>query len=541
MKILRLIFSVAVLLVLLVTWNGILFGEHHMLNKKLKPMAADIQSIGTKQTDIHLSDVLKLAIKNSPIVRVHQLNEQISKADLVATQEMYFPQLNISIEKNRKISPSSSNDIPGLSSLFQALGMAAPASPTLSFLATDTEVVSASWNKKDINGILYSLGYYKIKNNSYYGKIQNAGGPFDNWSQSGDPIYIDILSASVTIPVFKDWGRINRLEEDYKQILYEETRILSKKEFLDLLNQIGSTYWDFIGVYKTIRTLQSSVELAQNFVNDTLLRQKIGVSNPIEIKRAESQLALTQQMLQQELNVLSQVENQISIALNMKTSFLNYKPVDQFFIRKNIYSHNALIQDVYRHNQDLALLENGLRQNQLTMNEALNEAKTNLDFTMRYNQNGYSVKASQTIDSMKETKLHDYQLALTLNIPLFDKSTPEKIRKAMLEESRLKIQIKTLRTKLSGELNGVLENIRFATTAINLSSKNVLLIEELLNSERIKFKLGESTVFNISQVQQELIDVKKSKIMAQVQYEKAYLSLLILTTRIFEAYGLNSI
>ncbi len=77
-----------------------------------------------------------------------------------------------------------------------------------------------------------------------------------------------------------------------------------------------------------------------------------------------------------------------------------------------------------------------------------------------------------------------------------------------------------------------------AERGIKLATSSVELAKDLLEKEVEKFNLGNTTSFRVAQVQQDLTDAKKNRTQSQVNYEKSYLKLLIISGKIFGEYDL---
>lgn len=98
------------------------------------------------------------------------------------------------------------------------------------------------------------------------------------------------------------------------------------------------------------------------------------------------------------------------------------------------------------------------------------------------------------------------------------------------------IQVSLKKDELYVELKTIQRNLVFAEQDINNTAVIRELAEEVLNQEIEKQKLGQSTVFQVSQAQQELISAQSSEIQSLINYEKIYLSLLVITGDIFDHF-----
>ncbi|MBU2513383.1 TolC family protein [bacterium] len=490
---------------------------------------------------ISLADLLRLALEKSSTMEINELNKQIASTDRITSQESFQPAITTSMDVNRKITPSSSSGLSEVRQILNVLGVETAAEPYLNFVAADSQVLSAAWNKMDRNGISYSIGYSKIKSQMQTGDMENGSSDFGGWSKTDPPVYIDSFSAAVSIPIFRDWGDVNVLPERYAEVTINQAEIQSEIAKLNLIKSISNAYWDLVVSHENMKMLEEAAHLAEQLLKETRLRYDLGTTNPIEIRHSESHLATTRLALQQEITNKSHIENTIRTALQVEDQPLCYYPSEKPHIRDKLIDFESLFSLILKRNRELALMNSELQLNQFAMEEIANLEKPDIDLNLQYNINGFSRESSFASDRMAENRLNDYQLGLTWRIPLFDRSTPEKKKKILLENSRLTIQINTIKLQLKTGLQSILINIDLAKKAIGLASDNRLLMESLLKEEMVKYKVGESTGFQLAQVQQELIEAKKHEILARVQYEKLYLELLILTEKIYDEYHLNNL
>ena len=75
------------------------------------------------------------------------------------------------------------------------------------------------------------------------------------------------------------------------------------------------------------------------------------------------------------------------------------------------------------------------------------------------------------------------------------------------------------------------EEVKTARVAVSLQN-------ELLQNEIERFRLGESTSFQVAQAQQDNALARQREILARIRYEKIFLDLLLVTGDIFAQYGL---
>lgn len=495
----------------------------------------------TGRIRVSLAEILRLALQNSSVIRVNHLLQQTAASDLVIAREPFLSRVTTSYQNSRRITPDTSTSLEQLQGLYDALGISAPDDPYLSFVAQDTQMLSATWNKTDLNGITYGLGYSKVKVGVESGDIIEAGNGFNGWTDDEDPIFIDTVTALIQVPICKDWGEINRLPEQYSRQMIQQTSIQSDKDKKELLQYIGLAYWDLVASHRKAQILKSTRHYSEKLLKEAEFRNQVGTANPISIRHAESRLAMTMLAIQQEMTNLTQVMNRIRIALNLQNRRISFIPTESLVIRDDQLDFDSLLSKTLKASHDLALLQNERHMNRLEMKKAENEGKSDIDLTFEYRMNGYSQNIQKATGEMDDLRLHDFQFGLSWTVPLFDPVTSEKMKKARLAETRLSIQIQDLKSQLSETLQSLLTNLKLARQAIYLAEKSTLLVESLLIEEQARIKLGESTGFQITEIQQDLVDARNNEIQSRVQYKKLFFELLVLTEQIYEDYDLENI
>ncbi len=157
---------------------------------------------------------------------------------------------------------------------------------------------------------------------------------------------------------------------------------------------------------------------------------------------------------------------------------------------------------------------------------------------MQYKMNGYGKSLTESSAGFSTTEMHGYYVGLSWSIPFGDKVTPQKINKTVLEHAKLAVKVQNRQTEINVQLQGILRNLELAKEGIKLAEISTDLATDLMNKETEKFKLGNSTSFRVAQVRQDLSDTQKEDIQARINYEKIYLSLLVLTDQLHQQYNL---
>ncbi|MDH4247504.1 MAG: hypothetical protein OEW39_06785, partial [Deltaproteobacteria bacterium] len=105
---------------------------------------------------------------------------------------------------------------------------------------------------------------------------------------------------------------------------------------------------------------------------------------------------------------------------------------------------------------------------------------------------------------------------------------------------QLQLRLESLKSDLSVRMQALVNQLRLSTQEVSTAGRTVKLMEEQLANEIERLNLGQSTSFRVSQAQQDLAQAQVNEILSRVRSEKNYLTLLSMTGRLFEEFGLNT-
>lgn len=472
---------------------------------------------------VTLADVLRMVLKRSTTIEALRLGEQASQAGLVSTEDMYSPTLTTSATQAKTSTKSS---------------FSSSSSPYLTTTSTDSTTLSTTLSKKSSSGITYSSTLSSTSSKSTAYTMSEKGDSLTDGG-AGDTADTTSLSASISVPIFQDWGEINDLAIRRSELGVEGAKVSTYSTGISLLESVAKTYWTLVGVQENIMTLQEAVELSEQLVQETAARVEVGVLNPTDLKEAETQLATNQQSLLNKKIEEQEIEDQIRVALDLSSLPFGFKPADFPRIHGEDFNFEELLEKTYSASDTLQNLNISLASNQYDLEDALNDDKTDLDLSVSYTLSGYGGSAPDSVQTFSNQEFHGYSVGLTWTAPLFDKTTPETIKKRRIERSQLEMQIRDTKSQLYISLQTKLRNLKFGIKEKKTAELSVNLAKDLLDKEVEKLKIGKSTSYNVSQAQQKYLDAKLSETLVRVSNEQNFVTLLTLTGDIFDYYKIE--
>ena len=510
-------------------------GLDFLNDPRLKGKIELIRDGERQRLQISLSELLYLTLNRSLDLKLRELVEEATEAQLITAQERNIHVLTTSIRQAKNASQYSTN-FTGEDLAFGSFG---PKSPYLSTTETDSTTVYANWSKKTDSGITLSSTLLRTVSQSKRHKIAEQGEELIVGDPLDDPLEMASLNAKVSIPLFQDWGEVNELTVRRAEVAVEQSKLTTTSQLLNLLESVSRTYWNLVRITENIRILEEAVKLSEQLLKETQARVEVGLLQQTDLKEVNTQLAANLQELLSTRIKEQEIEDQLRTFINLKTGQIGFLPSDSPQIHEEKYEHSSLLQKIFQGNSELLGLENSLRANRYDLVEALNRDKTNLDVEVEYKLKGYGVSVSEAFQGFGKSQFHDYEIGLNWVVPLFDKATPQSILKRKIETNQLELRIRNKKLQLSVKLQTILRNLSFALEEQKTAVMSLNLAKDLLEKEVEKLKIGKSTSYNVSLAQQRYTRAKFNEIVVRVRNEQNFISLLTLTGEIFSYFKLS--
>ncbi len=402
---------------------------------------------------------------------------------------------------------------------------------------TGYTTLRSTLRKATSSGVVYNLSYTDTTSQTALMTRSDSGditkGDFS------DPANSVQLSVSADIPLIQDWGaEVNDLPVRFAEVGVRRSELGVLQTENLTLKQIASIYWDLVGLVETNEVQKQAVTLSERLLRDNKARLNAGILKPIDVSQAETQLLRDQQALRATENSRLGVEDQVRAALNLPELPVGLLPEDRPGVRKLTASAKELLDRAYAEDVQLAQLEAAQQQTGYELLQAENQDATNLDLNLSYVLNGYSADGSATSD-LSNTDLHGYSASLTWTLPLGGTAAKEGLAQKRLAAEQNQLQVEQRRSEIQVTLQATLRALDLSRIEINTTQSLLKLTQDQLQNELERFRLGQSTSFQVAQLQQDVAMAQQNEILARIRYEKTYLELLTLTGSLHSEYELS--
>jgi outer membrane protein TolC len=320
-----------------------------------------------------------------------------------------------------------------------------------------------------------------------------------------------------------------------------------RQQVMTAITQVLNLYYDLVYYRDNVRVAERSLALAQKTLSDNKRQVEIGTLAPIEVVRAESEVAARQQDLIVAQTSLQQQQILLKTALAKQVdgdlAGVEIEPTDALPEPKpdDVPPLDEALRQAAQNRPEIEQADLNLRNQDVVIKANRNALLPSLGLFASYAGAGLSgsrcpdpkgtaaicpdplllMGAGQALSQSFHGNFPDYSFGVSLTIPIRNRSAQADATRALLEQRQLRTQMqKTKNTVIQEVRNAEIAMIQ-AKAQIEAARKAVTLAEQTLDAEQKKFQLGESTVFLVIQAQRDLVAAEVREVQAHSTYAKA--------------------
>ena len=444
---------------------------------------------------------------------------------------------NINLEVSRLSLAQASEGFIAATGIFDPVAQARLAASSATTPAT-SELIGAQVNT--IRQRTFNLGLSKLLPTGAQASVtwNNSRSKTKSSYEFLNPSYNSGLTLSLTQPLLQGFGtdvtrsNIEVARRNRKISLLEFERIVTST-----LQQVESAYWNLVYTRENLKVQQESLKLAQDLLDQTRTRVRIGTSAPIDIVQSEATVAAREQ------SIIS-AENAVQAAADQLKQLMGFENLDDW--ASKIVPLDSLGEPGGPVDLNEAIktgLEQRVELKEQVVNEqirrigvlvAANATKPQLDMFLNYGRIG--VDGTQTLpglgvtstggwgDAIQQIWNQNYEqwsAGVNFSFPLGNHEA-----KATLAQRRFQLDSATQaiaaeRQQIIAEVRQAVRNLADSAKSITASVKARELAEQNLDAEQKKFANGMSTNYQVLQIQADLAAAQVAELNSRVAYRNS--------------------
>jgi len=340
------------------------------------------------------------------------------------------------------------------------------------------------------------------------------------------------------------------------------SELVFQQQVITTVSSVISLYWDLVSANEDVRVKQQALALNQKLYDDNKKQVEIGTLAPIEIIRAEAEVARSQQDLTiSETNLLQQetvLKNALSRTGVASPGLAEARIIPTDKIRMPDTEAVEPIQDLVSKavggRPELEQARINIESSKIGLKGSRNALLPSVDAFVDLRNNGLSglfntqpippvpgagvIQISpprnpanvdgyflggygNALAQVFRRNFPDYSVGVSLNIPLRNRGAQADMVRDQLNLRQSEIRFQQSLNQVRVEVQNALISLQQARARYQTSVKNRVLQEQTLDAEQKKYALGASTIFFVIQAQRDLTAAQASEVASLSTYARA--------------------
>jgi len=366
-----------------------------------------------------------------------------------------------------------------------------------------------------------------------------------------NPVFTSTLNFTVTQPLLRGFGigmnrryiRIAKRSEKIADLVF-------RQQVIDTIAGVARLYTDLVSLNEDVKVKQESLKLAERLYEDNKNKVNQGTLAPIEVTRAQAQVAAGRQALisaeglvrQQEL-VVKTVVTRTGLA-NPAIRESHIAVIDSVTVpdKELLEPVQDLFDEAMRNRPDLNQAAIQVENAGISLTGSLNALRPELD-VVGIVQNGSlagdlnplaTIPAGipvsvggygTTLAQIARRNYPTYGIGLQLTLPLRNRLAKADATRDELQLRQAEVRRKQLENQVRLEVADALVATQSARAAYEAAVQTRILQEQSVSVEQQKFDVGVSTNYQVIQFQTFLAQARSTELAAKGAYAKARIAL----------------
>ncbi len=503
---------------------------------------------------ISLKDAIALALENNLDISVQRYTPWLAQTDVLKNQAFsangllrFDPTFTSTVGWNRQSSPINNPFLAGTGSAAQ----------------------TAITNQSSTGNFGFSQAFHTGTNLNV--AFNNQRTSTTSASTFLNPSVQSSIFATISQPLLNGFGplantrflRIARNNLKIADLTFSNQVILS-------VSRVQQIYWDLVFAIEDVKVKQRSVELAEKLYSDNKRQVEIGTLAPIEVVRAEAEVARTRQDLIVAQTFLLQEQELMKNAITknpMQAPLVNIEiiPTDSIGTPAQIekLSIEAAVKEAWENRPDIKQAQIDLDSRDVSVKATRNSLLPSLTLQGQYGTTGLAGNQailgtpgtvagnavvdstgtpvaglfvprtvtpvtgttfagwSESLDSVFQSKFPTYNVFVQLSIPIRNRSAQADNARAMLEQRQAETRLRQLQNSVVVEVRNAQIAVEQSIARVDAAKKSRELADRTLDAEQKKYQLGASTIFFVIQAQRDLASAQSVEVRALADLLKA--------------------
>jgi outer membrane protein len=380
--------------------------------------------------------------------------------------------------------------------------------------------------------------------------LNNNNSDTNNLKAQFNPSTSSSLALNVTQHLLQGFGpALNTRQIRIAKNNREVSDLTFKAQVITTVSAITDLYWDLVSYNENVRVQRDALAASERLLSDDQRQVDVGTLAPIEVTRAQAEIASGQQALTVAQTQLFQQETILKNALS-KTGVLSPALASAHVIltdRIHVPDIDPLtpIQDLtataISARPELAQFRIMIENQNIALKGTKSELLPTLDLVGQLSNSGLAGQVNPLVPGVPTAffvggygtvlsqifarNFPTYSVGFNVNIPIHNRAAQADLINGELALRQQQVGIQRLENQVRVEVQNALIGVQQARAQYQSAIKQRVLQEQTVNAEQKKLLAGVSTSYNVILTQRDLVTAESNELAAETTYAKAKVEL----------------
>lgn len=365
-----------------------------------------------------------------------------------------------------------------------------------------------------------------------------------------NPWYTASLNVGITQPLLRGVGPGDPIRHQISlaYIGQQATQAQAMIEASNTLSQVENAYWNLVAAWRNVAIQEDALKQAVAQQNSNVRLAKAGHAAPIDAVESSSQVAIYQDNVFSALATVSELQNELKALIVDDPADpiwrANLMPTTAVLQLPRVPTLDELLANAMKNRPEVSQVDAARQQADANAAFAKNQALPQVDLKLGYQGNGFAGNALPPLGGPFGNALPPSYLggtygqaygnmgrfpttsaSVTISRPIGNTSAKAALAAANEQQRIAKLQTAGVSERILFDVRNAMQAYQSALSRLYAAGKARESAQAVFDSEKRKFKNGESTTFLVTQRQVELVQQEGRELQAQTDLNKAIVEL----------------
>lgn len=363
-----------------------------------------------------------------------------------------------------------------------------------------------------------------------------------NNNAARNPDYSSDVGLSVRQPLLKDAGQTVNLAPIARAKVQAKQSLFSlRSSILDMLLETEIAYWNLAYAIEARALIASSINLAENLLEENTERERLGLVTPLEVLQAQTELLNQQEDIITAEQSIEDATDRLRILIGEDSL---YDQADTILVVRelpqslpDLPSMQQVVQDTVLADMDAAVQEQQIEVQRINRLLAKDETSLDLDLVGGVSYIGRDTDGESAYRGAYNADGYNWNVGMELRFPLGMRDAKAQLRQAERNLQREEIRLAIIKQEKALAARNAWRAVNAGVKRIEVNRQSLELNRKSFEQERARYGSGLIAYRQVLEAQRDLDRAQSNYLSAIIETLRAYVRLGRVDGSIMERHG----